>query len=236
MLRHVPNNMDVAGYINNHAHGDDTYCIRRLDNGLLTAVLDGVSMAEGRHGSRTVGNTLRRRHIRDSSDIERALSESNQRLIDEYTAALAAWTRGGFAPQKASTTVAAVFVTESTINCFSAGDSPIYRLRSSLKLMLPLDRDPHIINWVTNSMGGPDFVLNRRRAHVDRGDTYLLATDGLSDNVDEETIAAILGETRSARGAVNALRDEYQRRRAADEGHLFDGYKHDDVTMVVLRT
>ena len=106
------------------------------------------------------------------------------------------------------------------------GDSRAYRLRASRLVQITHDHsllqeqiDSGLItpeqeafsankNLVTRAVGVEDTVLLETHLHdVLPGDTYLLCSDGLSDMLDDESIAQLLQANESLSEAANALVD-----------------------------
>jgi protein phosphatase len=106
------------------------------------------------------------------------------------------------------------------------GDSRAYRLRASRLTQITHDHsllqeqiDSGLItpeqaafsankNLVTRAVGVEDTVLLETHLHeVLPGDTYLLCSDGLSDMLDDESIAQLLGGSESLPEAAGALID-----------------------------
>jgi serine/threonine protein phosphatase PrpC len=106
------------------------------------------------------------------------------------------------------------------------GDSRAYRLRASRLVQITHDHSllqEQIVsglitpeqaafsankNLVTRAVGVEDTVLLETHLHdVLPGDTYLLCSDGLSDMLDDESIAQLLQANESLSEAANALVD-----------------------------
>jgi protein phosphatase len=106
------------------------------------------------------------------------------------------------------------------------GDSRAYRLRAARLVQITHDHsllqeqiDSGLItpeqaafsankNLVTRAVGVEDTVLLETHLHdVLPGDTYLLCSDGLSDMLDDESIAQLLQANESLSEAANALVD-----------------------------
>jgi len=124
-----------------------------------------------------------------------------------------------------TTLVVAVF-RDSRLLMGHVGDSRAYRLRSSRLVQITHDHsllqeqiDSGLItpeqaafsankNLVTRAVGVEDTVLLETHLHdVMPGDTYLLCSDGLSDMLDDESIAQLLQANESLSEAANALVD-----------------------------
>jgi protein phosphatase len=122
-----------------------------------------------------------------------------------------------------TTLVVAVF-REGRLLMGHVGDSRAYRLRASRLVQITHDHsllqeqiDSGLItpeqaafsankNLVTRAVGVEDTVLLETHLHdVLPGDTYLLCSDGLSDMLDDESIAQLLQTNESLQDAANAL-------------------------------
>jgi PPM family protein phosphatase len=124
-----------------------------------------------------------------------------------------------------TTLVVAVF-RDARLLMGHVGDSRAYRLRAGRLSQITHDHsllqeqiDSGLItpeqaafsankNLVTRAVGVEDTVLLETHLHdVLPGDTYLLCSDGLSDMLDDESIAQLLGSAETLPEAANALID-----------------------------
>ena len=142
------------------------------------------------------------------------------------------------------TTLTMVYLVDSVAHVVHAGDSRAYLFRDGVLRRLTRDHTlvqalvdqgtltaedarshPHR-NVVTNVLGGPAEGVDPDVFRVDlgAGDLLLVCSDGLTEPVDDEAIAATLGRERSPQGAAEALIAEALRRGGPD-----------NVTVVVAR-
>lgn len=167
---------------------------------------------------------------RTLTDIERRMGHVNAKL---YAAAV----RPRNPVQSGSTLVA--FVTHhAECAVLWAGDSRLYRYRAGQLLQLTTDHTwaaqmaPHLPpddplleedHSIMRAIGGEhSLALEIRRDHVQRGDRYLLCSDGLTRELSAEQIA-----TRLARGDVQSAAQ------ALLDATLISGAR-DNVTVVVI--
>jgi protein phosphatase len=118
------------------------------------------------------------------------------------------------------TTVAGLHVAPSGLAVFNVGDSRVYRIKPAGLVQLSTDDTPgpkladgrtaaHTTALLTQSLGGwhePDGIAPHVLAEpVERGGRYLICSDGLSDLLDPEAIAAHIGDDDAV--SISALFD-----------------------------
>ena len=118
------------------------------------------------------------------------------------------------------TTVAGLHVAPSGLAVFNVGDSRVYRIEPAGLVQLSTDDTPgpkladgrtaaHTTALLTQSIGGwhePDGIAPHVLAEpVERGGRYLICSDGLSDLLDPEAIAAHIGDDDAV--SISALFD-----------------------------
>jgi serine/threonine-protein phosphatase Stp1 len=111
-------------------------------------------------------------------------------------------------------TVVALMISDAHFVCFWAGDSRLYRLRDGVIEMLTTDhsivaglvlsgdltwdeaeKHPHS-NAITRAVGVGDVLeLDKVRGALERGDRFLLCSDGLTKYAGFETLRAALQDT-----------------------------------------
>lgn len=149
--------------------------------------------------------------------------EAHQRLIE------AEQTKPGL--EQMGTTVTGMFTYGDRTYMLNAGDSRVYRFRNGGLRQLSVDHsererlgDPTVpSNLIYNAIGVPGAfitltLLDEKFPVVD-GDRYIICSDGLSDMIDDDTIASILEEGGGAAQLVSA---------ALEAGG------HDNCTVIVL--
>lgn len=153
--------------------------------------------------------------LRDEDGIEESLTAVH--------AAIFAAMRVNVSLAGMGTTVAGVVLSPDDALCFNVGDSRIYHFGSKLSLL----SEDHVIDGhvLTQCLGG----LNEQdvpepatlRIKWKKGQRLLLCTDGLTDMLDDDEIATIMGRARTS--PAEALVDA-----ALNAGG------HDNVTVIVL--
>lgn len=131
-------------------------------------------------------------------DIRQCMTVVNSRLNEAATRRID--------PVVSGSTVAMLLVRRTSCAILWAGDSRVYRLRHrrltqlttdhtwavELNLQVPGEEADHAI---TRAVGGEDtLLLDVRRDRVRPGDRYLLCSDGLTHELSDEQIAALLAE------------------------------------------
>jgi len=125
-----------------------------------------------------------------------------------------------------ASTVVACWKSNDQVFLFNVGDSRGYRLRGNSIQQLTRDhtrqvqKAPNVIKQVvTNAVGiRPSVEVDVTSFDVDDGDVFLLMSDGISDELDEEAMVTIL--TSSGLSLVEkarALVDESERRGGRDD-------------------
>lgn len=187
----------------------------------LFVVADGVGGGpEGDYASRVVVDTLygalaggecSKASILDS--IERA----NERV---YSASRQEERRG------MASTVVVGWKSQDQFLCFNVGDSRGYRVRGSAIMRLTRDhtrqvqKAPNVIKqMITNAIGiRPNVSVEVTSHDVAPGDIFLLTSDGISDQLDDETIGAIISaEHLSLAEKARALVDASEERGGRDD-------------------
>lgn len=190
--------------------------LERADSGLW-AVADGMGgYQEGDVASRMVCDAIAavepREALEDMIDaLRQSLSEVNARLQRAASRRVN--------PIVSGSTVAMLLVRRTSCAVLWAGDSRVYRLRLGHLSRLTTDHtwaaelnlgsDAEVgSHAITRAVGGEDALLvDVRRGQVRLGDRYLLCSDGLTHELDDERIAALLGQgdvAESARALVDA--------------------------------
>lgn len=175
-----------------------------LDQNGLWAVADGMGgYRDGDVASRMVIEALSALASATSFEDEvQALRQS----MNEVNARLYAAATRAINPIVSGTTVVMFMARRTSCAVLWAGDSRIYRLRhrqltqlttdhtwaAELNLQDPSEEADHAI---TRAVGGENtLLLDVRRDRVRLGDRYLLCSDGLTRELTNEQIAALLAE------------------------------------------
>jgi PPM family protein phosphatase len=177
---------------------DSVYAGRRL-----LAIADGIGgQPSGELASDLVVTALKELDEGGGSDMRRAITSANQRIRD---AAEADPGHDGM-----GTTVTAMLFTGDRLALLHIGDSRAYVLRDGVLTQLTKD-DTYVQSLVdhgvlspeearrhpqrsivTRAVQGDDVAPAEAEHRVYAGDRYLLCSDGLSDYVTDEAIAAAL--------------------------------------------
>ncbi|MEH6655988.1 PP2C family protein-serine/threonine phosphatase [Loktanella salsilacus] len=174
-------------------------------------VSDGMGgHAAGDFASQTVVDTIATMPLRDGpAEQMQALRQSILTAHDTILAEIDA--RGG---GTIGATVVALMISDAHFVCFWAGDSRLYRLRDGVIEMLTTDhsivaglvlsgdltwdeaeKHPHS-NAITRAVGVGDMLeLDKVRGALERGDRFLLCSDGLTKYAGFETLRAALQDT-----------------------------------------
>jgi protein phosphatase len=165
--------------------------------------------------------------------FEAAIDAIRQRLSD-VNARLHQASLRAVNPVVSGSTVAALLTRRTSCALLWAGDSRAYRLRHRTLAQLTTDHtwaselnlqttQEDVDHAITRAVGGEDtLLLDLRRDRVHLGDRYLLCSDGLTRELTDERIAALLGEGEAQQCA-----------QALIEATLQSGAR-DNVTVVVV--
>ena len=225
------------------------YCDERK---LIAAVLDGVS---GDPGAALA-----------SSDAANAILDSlkGEETIDQKKLE-DAFTKGHCAIRLGSTTVSLLFLkNDGSFVIAGIGDSPIFSIdeKEQISLELPMARivgdDDSILkflyfrNMVTSVLGSiGEIKINIRSGKLKEGETFIIASDGLSDNLFFEVengyvkdcsgitdLKAILSGKKPAKAITKALIDEIEKRLQKgkiEEKNRLLVPKDDDISIIAIR-
>lgn len=169
----------------------------------LWAVADGMGgHTLGDFASRLVVDALAHLPDPDAASIRSCLAEVNRRLMAEAAVRNV---------QVIGSTAVVLLACGSRCSCIWAGDSRIYRYRDGVLqqltrdhshveellargLLLPAEASRHPgRNLITRAIGVADTLeLEDGESEVRAGDMYMLCSDGLSNEVDAQQMAALL--------------------------------------------
>src|SRR5690606_6247212 len=136
-------------------------------------------------------------------------------------------------PVQSGSTAAVLLVRDDKCAAIWAGDSRIYRYRDgeltrlttdhTLAAELNLHESLQTGHAITRAVGGDStLALDVRRDHVRPGDRYLLCTDGLTHELTDAEIAALLAQGTTEQCADSLIRETLARG------------AHDNVTVLVV--
>ena len=207
------NNEDMI-LVRNRYIRDDRYDteinLDKCDKALL-AIADGMGGYQG--GEVASEEVLSSLHFY-VSDLPKGLS------CEAFNAAMADWLdsinnvinakgKENESLQNMGTTLVAIVIYDNRIFWMSCGDSRLYRLRDGKLLQITTDHSLNTLygeakhsNVLTNCIGAgctsSYLDINEFTEDVRYGDIYLLCSDGLSDMVNNDTIAHLLSSGCSA--------------------------------------
>lgn len=193
---------------------------RRRRQAMLLAVADGMGgHAGGGMASRVVIDalagyllkTLPWAGVVSQADLATADEEARRALVACQRRLTEVADRKGLLGGQPGTTLTAAYIAWPQLLVLHVGDSRLYLLRSGQLVQLTTDHtvlpDPQqthrrlstspLRHILTNAIvGGPDRAIGEvHRLHLDTDDRLLLCTDGLTEHVPDEQIAAVLSQT-----------------------------------------
>ena len=179
---------EVATFIDNSVHGEDTFLTRDLGNdAFLDVVMDGVTGHGGEEASRSVMEALSEIPVNSPKDIVAALEEANEEFYQ---------VGGG---RFLLTTVSAALYQEDRLSIIGAGDSPIFLVKpdSCDQICGRVGGFLHV--GVARAIGASASLANllRMETAIEPGFRLVLATDGLSDNILTDNLAEIVRRAKS---------------------------------------
>ncbi|MEZ5504793.1 MAG: protein phosphatase 2C domain-containing protein [Gammaproteobacteria bacterium] len=187
----------------------------------LFVVADGVGGGPaGDFASRAVVDTLYE-SLTESECTRESILQSIERANDRVYAAAR---REGF--HGMASTVVVGWKCDDQVVCFNVGDSRGYLVRSGSIMRLTRDhtrqiqKAPNVVKQVvTNAVGiNPSINVEVTSFPLNSGDILLLASDGISDQLDDDTIMAIVStENLSFAEKARALVDASEERGGRDD-------------------
>ena len=187
---------EVATFLDNSVHGEDTFLTRDLgNNSFLDAVMDGVTGHGGEEASRSVMEALADIPVNSPEDIVAALEEVNEEFYQ---------VGGG---RFLLTTVSAALYQEDRLYVIGAGDSPIFLVKpeSCDQICGRIGGFLHV--GVARAIGAGPSLSNLARVEtaIEPGFRLVLATDGLSDNMLTDDLADIVRRSTSSEDASQQI-------------------------------
>lgn len=172
----------------------------------LWVVADGIGGYEqGELAARMVCDGLL--NLQPQLTVE-AMSRGIQLRLSDINSQLHRMATRQVAPIKSGTTVVALVALGSQCEVLWAGDSRAYRLRGEELDLLTQDHVWEESSTITRAVGGePHLELDTRHGEVERGDRYMLCSDGISRALPAEMIRRCLLEP-TLRAATHALIEE----------------------------
>ncbi len=182
----------------NSAHGEDNLLTRDLGNGdFLDVVMDGVTGHGGAEASRELGEALAEAPAGSIDDITATIHDVN----DEFF--------GVGAGRFLLTTVSAALYREGRLYVAAAGDSPIILVTpdSHERLLGRVGGFMHV--GVARSVGAAASLgeIAERDINVGPGSRIVLATDGVTDNMDITELAEIVRSSSTPEEATTRIEE-----------------------------
>ena len=167
----------------NSAHGEDNLLTRDLGNGdFLDVVMDGVTGHGGAEASRELGEALAESKADSIEDIATTINDVNEEFF------------GVGAGRFLLTTVSVALYRGGRLYVAAAGDSPILLVTpdSHERLCGRLGGFLHV--GVARAVGAAGSLgeMVRRDISIEPGARVVLATDGVTDNMDAAELAEIV--------------------------------------------
>jgi protein phosphatase len=197
-----------------------------IASGIAVGVLES-SLGSGSGPRKSVWSSWRRDLDATQNEITDAIMNAHARIRDE------ALKHGN---ERMASTIAALVVREDRVTVAHVGDSRVYMLRDGT--LTPLTRDHSALtefidaglplteeqiknfpyrNFITRGLGLKDTVEPTvHRLSAKPGDVFLLCSDGLTCEVTEPEIEAVLEQVDSAEKACRALVDLANQRGGSD--------------------
>lgn len=215
----------VATFLDNSAHGEDSFLIRDLGGGqFLDAVMDGVTGHGGEEASQSLVEALTSATITSPDDVVKVLEEINQEFFE---------VGGG---RFLLTTVSAALFLDGQMYVLSAGDSPVYIMKGDSIQQLTGRIGGFLHVGVAKAVGATGNLDNLAKMDftVEPGTRVVLATDGVSDNVQSGELAEMVQAASDPEDASQRVNSAIVSR--LEEGHIPEQlgrrFRHDDRTAI----
>jgi hypothetical protein len=116
-------------------------------------------------------------------------------------------------------TLSGLVLKGAAAHLFHVGDTRVYRLQGNS--LEQLTQDHRVQTYLSRAVGfNPQIEIDYRTLEIERGDVFVLATDGVYEHVDAAFLARAIRDAREARGdldeAARAIVAEAYRRGSAD--------------------
>lgn len=210
----------------NSAHGEDNLLTRDLGNGdFLDVVMDGVTGHGGAEASRELGEALEQTSTDSIDDVAETITAVNGEFFD---------VGGG---RFLLTTVSAALYRGGRLYVTAAGDSPVFLVTpdSHERLCGRLGGFLHV--GVARAVGAAAELgqMVQKDVAIEPGVKLVLATDGVTDNMDVDELAEIVRSSASPEEATGRIEEIIA-------GRLVEGrvpeklgvrFRYDDRTAIV---
>jgi serine/threonine protein phosphatase PrpC len=210
----------------NSVHGEDSLVTRDLGDGdFLDVVMDGVTGHGGADASRDLGEALSQGNVDTVEDIVAILADINDEFYQVG--------QGRFL----LTTVSAALYRGGRLNVVAAGDSPIFLVDKESHTRLCGRAGGFLHVGVARAIGAAAELgdLAKVELEVEQGARLVLATDGVTDNMQADELAEIVRTSSTPEEAT-------QRVEEIISGRLVEGrvpetlgvrFRNDDRTAII---
>ena len=210
----------------NSAHGEDSLLTRDLGNGdFLDVVMDGVTGHGGGEASQELTEALVQGEVNNSDDIITILTDVNDEFFQVGN--------GRFL----LTTVSAALYRGGLLHVVSAGDSPIFLVTEDSHQRLCGRAGGFLHVGVARAIGAAADLGDLARVDIDvtPGARLVLATDGVTDNMQADELAEIVRTSSSPEEATQRVEEIISERLV--EGRVPEQlgvrFRYDDRTAII---
>ena len=210
----------------NSAHGEDNLLTRDLGNDeFLDVVMDGVTGHGGSEASRELGEALEQGDVNSADDIVTILTDVNDEFFQVG--------HGRFL----LTTVSAALYRDGRLSVVAAGDSPIFLVTQDSHQRLCGRAGGFLHVGVARAIGAAAELgeLARVEIGVNPGERLVLATDGVTDNMQAEELAEIVRGSATPEEATQRVEEIISERLV--EGRVPETlgvrFRYDDRTAII---
>ena len=210
----------------NSAHGEDNLLTRDLGNDeFLDVVMDGVTGHGGSEASRELGEALEQGDVNSTDDIVAILTDVNDEFFQVGN--------GRFL----LTTVSAALYRDGRLSVVAAGDSPIFLVTQDSHQRLCGRAGGFLHVGVARAIGAAADLgdLARVEISVNPGERLVLATDGVTDNMQAEELAEIVRGSATPEEATQRIEEIISERLV--EGRVPETlgvrFRYDDRTAII---
>jgi serine/threonine protein phosphatase PrpC len=182
----------------NSAHGEDSLLTRDLSDGeFLDVVMDGVTGHGGAEASRELGEALAECNAATIEDITSTINEVN----DEFF--------GVGAGRFLLTTVSATLYRNGHLYVTAAGDSPVVMVTADSHERLSGRTGGFLHVGVARAVGAAASLgqMSQRDIEIEPGTRIILATDGVTDNMDIDELAEIVRSSATPEEATGRIEE-----------------------------
>jgi serine/threonine protein phosphatase PrpC len=182
----------------NSSHGEDNLVTRDLGNGdFLDVVMDGVTGHGGAEASRELGEALAECQASGIDDIAGTIIEVNGEFFSVGA--------GRFL----LTTVSAALLRGGRLHVVAAGDSPVVLVTAESHERLSGRTGGFLHVGVARAVGAAAEIgqMPQREIAINPGDRLVLATDGVTDNMDIDELAEIVRSSATPEEATGRIEE-----------------------------